>query len=108
MRRCASWCAAARRRWRTCARSASTCRPSCCATAGSTKAHARWLAELAFEHPAQHLVLREYRQAIEDAAARLDQLTRQVAEAVPAWSMAPVEVGIGSGAPSISGPPSTA
>jgi transposase len=55
-----------------------------------TRAHARWLAELAFEHPAQHLVLREYRQAIEDAEARLERLTRQVAEVVPSWSMAPV------------------
>ena len=55
-----------------------------------TRAHARWLAELAFEHPAQHLVLREYRQAIEDAEARLERLTRQVAEVVPTWSMAPV------------------
>jgi len=36
-----------------------------------TRAHARWLAELVFEHPAQYLVLREYRQAIEDAEARL-------------------------------------
>ena len=34
-----------------------------------TRAHARWLSELAFEHPAQYLVLREYRQAIEDAEA---------------------------------------
>jgi hypothetical protein len=28
--------------------------------------HARWLSNLTFEHPAQYLVLREYRQAIED------------------------------------------
>ena len=55
-----------------------------------TRAHARWLAELAFDHPAQHLVLREYRQAIEDAEARLERLTRQVAEVVSSWSMAPV------------------
>ena len=55
-----------------------------------TRAHARWLAELAFDHPAQHLVLREYRQAIEDAEARLEQLTRQVAEVVSSLSMAPV------------------
>src|SRR5918995_1544418 len=45
-----------------------------------TRAHARWLAELAFEHPAQHLVRHEYRQAIEDAQARLERLTRQVTE----------------------------
>ncbi len=55
-----------------------------------TRAHARWLAELAFEHPAQHVVLHEYRQAIEDAQARLERLTQQVAEVVSCWSMAPV------------------
>ena len=55
-----------------------------------TRAHARWLAELAFEHPAQHLVLHEYRQAIDDAQARLERLTRQVTEVLSSWSMAPV------------------
>jgi hypothetical protein len=47
-----------------------------------TRTHARWLAELIFEHPAQYLVLREYRQAIADAEARLARLTQQVAEVV--------------------------
>jgi transposase len=55
-----------------------------------TRAHARWLAELIFEHPAQYLVLQEYRQAIEEAEARLARLTQQVAEVVATWSMAPV------------------
>jgi transposase len=55
-----------------------------------TKAHTRWLCELRFEHPAQHLVLAEYRQAILDAEVRLERLTEQVTERVPAWSMAPV------------------
>jgi transposase len=55
-----------------------------------TQAHARWLAKLTFEHPAQYLVLREYRQAIEDAEARLERLTRQVADVASTWSMAPV------------------
>src|SRR3712207_2227244 len=55
-----------------------------------TKAHTRWLCEQAFEHPAQHLVLAEYRQAILDAETRLERLTRQVTEAVAEWSMAPV------------------
>jgi transposase len=45
-----------------------------------TRAHARWLSELAFEHPAQYLVLREYRQGIEDAQARLGRLTQQIAD----------------------------
>jgi transposase len=55
-----------------------------------TRAHARWLSELIFEHLAQYLVLREYRQAIEDAETRLERLTQQVAEVVKTWSMAPV------------------
>ncbi len=55
-----------------------------------TKAHTRWLCTQTFDHPAQHLVLAEYRQATEDAETRLESLTRQVTEAVAAWSMAPV------------------
>ncbi len=35
-------------------------------------------------------MLHEYRQAIDDAEARLERLTQQVAEVVSAWSMAPV------------------
>jgi transposase len=48
------------------------------------------LCEQAFDHPAQHLVLAEYRQAIEAAETRLERLTRQVTETVGSWSMAPV------------------
>jgi transposase len=55
-----------------------------------TLVHARWLSNLSFEHPAQYLVLREYRQAIEDAEARLERLTQQVTEVVSTWSMASV------------------
>src|ERR1044071_8185496 len=55
-----------------------------------TRAHARWLSELAFEHPAQYWVLREYQQGIEDAQARLERLTQQIAEVLTTWSMAPV------------------
>src|SRR5687767_3222622 len=55
-----------------------------------TQVHARWLSNLSFEHPAQYLVLREYRQAIDDAETRLERLTQQVAEVVSTWSMAPV------------------
>lgn len=52
--------------------------------------HSRWLAIQSFEHPAQNIVLAEYIQAIEDAAVRLDRLTKQVAEAMASWSMGPV------------------
>ena len=37
-----------------------------------------------------NLVLREYRQAIDDAETRLERLTQQVAGVVSSWSMAPV------------------
>lgn len=60
------------------------------ATSRVSLVHARWLSNLTFEHPAQYLVLREYRQAIEDAEARLERLTQQVADVVSTWSMAPV------------------
>ena len=55
-----------------------------------SKAHPRWLCEQTFDHPAQNIVLTEYRQAIEDAEARLERLTQQVTEIVVTWSMAPV------------------
>jgi transposase len=55
-----------------------------------SRAHTRWLCELQFEHPAQYLVLAEYRQAIADAEQRLERLSKQVADLVPSWSMAPV------------------
>lgn len=55
-----------------------------------TRAHSRWLAALSFAHPAHHIVLAEYIQAIEDAEVRLDRLTKQVVETAASWSMAPV------------------
>jgi transposase len=55
-----------------------------------TKVHARWLASLIFPHATHYLVLREFRQAIEEAETRLDRLNQHIAEAVPSWSMAPV------------------
>src|SRR3954449_7042832 len=55
-----------------------------------SRAHTRWLCELQFAHPAQYLVMAEYRQDIADAEKRLERLSEQVAELVPSWSMAPV------------------
>src|ERR687885_1082329 len=55
-----------------------------------SRAHARWLGELRFEHPAHYLVLAEYQQAIADAEVRLERVGEQLAELVPSWSMAPV------------------
>ncbi len=55
-----------------------------------TRAHIQWLAAQTFAHPAHHIVLSEYVQAIEDAGVRVDRLSKQVAETVVSWSMAPV------------------
>ncbi len=55
-----------------------------------TQAHRRWLAGLAFDHPAQQIVFQEYLHAIDDAEARRDRLTRQIRERLPCWSMAPL------------------
>jgi transposase len=55
-----------------------------------SRAHTRWLCELRFEHPAQYLVMAEYRQAIADAEQRLERMSEQVANVVPSWSLAPV------------------
>ncbi len=55
-----------------------------------TQAHRRWLAGLAFDHPAQQIVFQEYIHAIDDAAARRDRLTGQIGELLPSWPMAPL------------------
>jgi transposase len=55
-----------------------------------TRAHRRWLADLRFDHPAQQIVLQDYISAVEDAAARVARLMRQIEELVPTWSMAAV------------------
>jgi transposase len=55
-----------------------------------TRAHARWLAAQAFEHPAQQIVFQDAVDAIEDCASRLHRLEEQLYAIVPNWSMAPV------------------
>jgi transposase len=55
-----------------------------------SRAHTRWLACQAFDHPAHQILLAEYCQAIEDAGVRLDRLTKLVVETAASWSMAPV------------------
>jgi transposase len=57
---------------------------------GWTMAYRRWLTTVRFEHPAQQIVLQDYVHAVSDAEARAERLTRQVAELLPDWSMAPV------------------
>jgi transposase len=55
-----------------------------------TKLHRRWLAGLRFEQAVHHLVLEDYVQAVEAAAARRDRLTAQIAAMLPEWTLAPV------------------
>ena len=55
-----------------------------------TKLHRRWLAGLNFEQPVHHLVIEDYIQTVEAAAARRDRLTAQIAAMLPDWSLAPV------------------
>jgi transposase len=55
-----------------------------------TKVHRRWLGELVFAHPAQHLVLEEMLQRIARAEALCDRLKAAILELVPQWSLAPV------------------
>ena len=55
-----------------------------------TKAHRRWLGELTFAHPAQHLVLEELLARIERAEELCDRLKTAIVELVPQWTLASV------------------
>lgn len=55
-----------------------------------TKQHRRWLARLQFDQPAHKVVLDTLLQAVDQARERRDLLRREIADAVPAWAMAPV------------------
>jgi transposase len=55
-----------------------------------TKLHRRWLTGLRFEHAVHHIVLEDYIQAVEAAAARRDRLTTQIEAMLPDWTLAPV------------------
>lgn len=55
-----------------------------------TKMHRRWLGELKFAHPAQHLALEEMLHRIQRAEELCDRLKQAIGELVPQWSLAPV------------------
>lgn len=57
---------------------------------GWTGACRRWLAMVRFSHPAQQIVLQDHIDAISDAEARVERLTGQIADLLPARSLAPV------------------
>jgi hypothetical protein len=52
--------------------------------------HACWLAEQAFAHPADHIVLQEALNAARGAAEQVKRLEAALVEILPTWSMAPV------------------
>ena len=58
--------------------------------AGWTLAYRRWLADLSFPSAPQHIALQESRDTIDEAERRLDRLTDQLRQLVPAWRWAPV------------------
>ena len=55
-----------------------------------TPAHERYLAQLTFAFPAQQLALEEYRRAVSEAHARVEQLSQALQEQVKAWRWYPV------------------
>jgi len=57
---------------------------------GWTKAYRRWLTTVRFEHPAQQIVLQDYIHSVTDAEVRIERLTKQIADLLPCWSLAPV------------------
>jgi transposase len=54
-----------------------------------SQAYFAWLTMLPMSHPMQRVALEEYRQAVEDATARVARLTAQLEHAVSTWSLAP-------------------
>jgi transposase len=55
-----------------------------------SKAYFRWLADIAMACPAQQVALQEYIDAVRESTGRVDRLTDQIRQLVPAWRMAPV------------------
>ena len=55
-----------------------------------TAAHERYLAEVAFAHPAQDIAFAEYRQAVSEGEARVQRLSQALAQQVEGWRMQPV------------------
>jgi transposase len=57
---------------------------------GWTLPYRRWLTDLSFPDPAQHVALHEYRDAIDETEARITRLSEQLRQLVPTWRWAPV------------------
>ena len=59
-------------------------------TANWSLKHLRWLTELVLPHPAQHIVLQEFIQTINERTARLERLDNELAHHVYQWRYYPV------------------
>ena len=55
-----------------------------------TMAHERYLAQIAFAHPAQDIAYAEYRAAVRDADDRVERITTALRDRVTTWRFAPV------------------
>jgi len=55
-----------------------------------TPAHRRWIARVKLPLPEQQIAFEEYVQAVEEASARLERLTRAIEAAVAIWRWQPV------------------
>jgi transposase len=59
-----------------------------------TQGHLRWIESQHFEHEAQQRVLTDALRAVQLAAARIEQLDKDIAELVEGWSMKPLVDGL--------------
>lgn len=57
---------------------------------GWTVAYRRWLADLSFPLPPQHIALQEYRDTIDETARRVERITDQLRQITPTSRWAPV------------------
>jgi transposase len=57
---------------------------------GWTLAYRRWLTDLRFPSPPQHIALHEYRDTIDEMERRLERLTEQLRQLAPTWRWAPL------------------
>lgn len=55
-----------------------------------SKMHMNWIAGIKMPHTAQQIALQEYVHAMQDNAARVDRLTKQIQELLLTWSHAPM------------------
>jgi transposase len=55
-----------------------------------TLAHLKWIGAQTFEHETQNRAFRSYRTALDQATARVEELTNDIAELVETWALKPL------------------